>query len=679
LPSPVRGFTGRFGALTALDALDALLEPPDGSAPDAVIVVLSGTAGIGKTALAVHWAHRVADRFPDGQLYVNLRGFDGTGQAMNPAEVARQFLWALGVPAERVPAEPDAQLALYRSLLAGKRVLVLLDNARDTAQVRPLLPGSPVACTVVTSRNQLTPLVAADGACPIALDLPSAEEARALVERRLGADRVSAEPAAVEQIIAGCARLPLALSIATARARQSGFPLAVLAGELADTGRRLGALDAGDPATRVRAVFSWSYRALTPPAARLFRLLGLAAGPDISTAAAVSLADLPPPDAEALLAELVGASLLAEQAPGRYAFHDLLAAYASELAGGTDTEAERRLATSRLLDHYVFTAHAADRLLNPARDPIQLPLAGPAAGAAPQRLADDRAAMDWLTTEQPVLLAALRLAAGTGNDIRVWQLAWALDTYLLRRGHWHERAGAWHDAVAAAERLADPVAAAHALRDLARVSNQLGRHGEARGYLVRALDLFAEAGDQIGQAHTHRVLASLSEREGRPERALHHDQQALDLFRAAGHRQGQADALNSVGWDHSLVGAHAEALACCQQALVLHQDIGDRWGEATTWDSLGYAHHHLENHADAVACYERALVLVRELGDRYFEADTLTRLGDTHRAAGAGDAARVAWRRALAILTDLGHAAAGDVRTKLAGLDAASSRSGDPA
>ncbi|GIH20662.1 AfsR/SARP family transcriptional regulator [Rugosimonospora africana] len=672
LPPPVRGFTGR---LDAIGALDALLDPPDGSASTAVIAVLSGTAGIGKTALAVYWAHRVAERFPDGQLYVNLRGFDGTGHASNPAEVARQFLWALGVPAERVPAEPDAQLALYRSVLAGKRVLVVLDNARDTAQVRPLLPGSPAACTVVTSRNQLTPLVAADDAFPVTLDLLSAGEARALVERRIGYRRVSAEPAAVEQLVAGCARLPLALSIATAKAQLSDFSLAVLAAELTDAGQRLGTLDAGDPATRVRAVFSWSYHRLTPQAARLFRLLGLAAGPDISTAAAASLAGLPLPEARESLTELAQASLVTEQAPGRYAFHDLLAAYAAELAASTDPNEERQLATDRLLDHYVFTAHAADRLLNPARDPIQLPLSGPSAGTGAERLADDRAAMDWLTAEQPVLLAALRLAAGTGNDTQVWQLAWGLDTFLLRRGHWHERAEAWHDAVAAAERLSDPVAAAHALRDLARVSNQLGRHSDARGYLVRALGLFADAGDPIGQAHTHRVLASLSEREGRPDRALHHDQQALDLFRAAGHVQGQADALNSVGWDHSLLGDHAQALACCEQALVLHQETGDRWGEATTWDSLGHAHHHLDHHADAVDCYERALVLVRELGDRYFEADTLARLGDTHRAAGAPGAARVAWESALAILTDLGHAAAGDVRAKLAGLDSPASQS----
>jgi tetratricopeptide (TPR) repeat protein len=623
----------------------------------------------GKTALAVHWAHRVADRFPDGQLYVNLRGFDATGQTMSPAEAMQRFLGALGVPAERIPADPDAQAALYRSLLAGKRVLVVLDNARDTEQVRPLLPGSAAAFALVTSRNQLTPLVAADGAHPLTLDLLSTVEARGLLERRLGGSRVAAEPAAVEQVVASCARLPLALSIAAARAQQSGFPLTVLADDLADARRRLGALDAGDPATQVRAVFSWSYQALTRPAARLFRLLGLHPGPDTSAAAAASLAGVPLPTVRALLAELTRASLLSEQAPDRYTFHDLLATYAAELSRDTETDHEHRAAISRLLDHYTHTAHTADRLLNPARDPMPLPLAGPAPGARPEQAAGDREALDRLTVEHPVLLAALRLAADGGLDTHTWQLAWALNTFLHRRGHWHDRIRVWQAAVAAADRLADPAAAAHAHRHLAAADIRLSRYDEANTHLRRALYLFAEAGDQVGQAHTHRALASVRERQDRPRQALDHDQQALTLFRAAGHRQGQAEALNSIGWDYSLLGDHAQALICCRRALALHQQTGDRWGEATTWDSLGYARHHLAHHTEAVDCYQRALVLVRDLGDRYFEADTLTRLGDVYHSAGTVGAAHDAWQHALAILTDLGHPDADHVHTNLANLD----------
>jgi DNA-binding SARP family transcriptional activator len=665
LPLPVRGFTGRQGAL---DALDELLESGN-KASTVVISAISGTAGIGKTAFAVHWAHRVADRFPDGQLYVNLRGFDGSGQAMNPSTAVRRFLGALGVSAEQIPADIDAQAALYRSLLAGRGVLVILDNARDAEQVRPLLPGSPAALTLVTSRNQLTSLVAAEAAHPLTLDLMSVAEARALLERRLGRDRVAAEPAAVEQIIVRCARLPLALTIAAARAQQSGFPLTVLAGELTDVHRRLDALDAGDPATQVRAVFSWSYSALNPPAARLFRLLGLHPGPDISVAAAASLAGLPVPTLRLLLAELTRAGLLSEQVAGRYAFHDLLAVYAAELSRATEPDGERRAATIRLLDHYTHTAHTADRLLNPARDPIPLPLAEPAPGTSPEQPDGDRAALDWLAVEHPVLLAALRLATDTGLDSHAWQLVWTLDTFLHWRGHWHERANAWLTAVAAAGQLADPVAAAHAHRDLGRAYNRLRRHDETQIHLGRALELFTEADDRIGQAHTHRALASLCERQNEPRQALHHDEQALALFHAAGHRQGQADALNSVGWDHCLLGDYQQALTRCQQALALHRQTGDRWGEATSWDSLGYAHHHLAHHTEAADCYQHALALVHDLGDRYFEADTLTRLGETHRAASNTDAARDAWQRALAILTDLGHSDADRVRARLATLD----------
>lgn len=332
LPADLHGFAGRGAQLAHLDALagEAL------AAPTAVVIsAISGTAGVGKTALAVHWAHRVTDRFPDGQLYVNLRGFDPGGAPVSPAEALRGFLEALGVPAERIPAGTDERAAQYRSLLAGKRMLVLLDNARDAEQVRPLLPGTPLSMVVVTSRDQLTSLVTAHGARPLTLDLLSPEEGRQLLAHRLGAARVAAEPEPVERIVAACARLPLALAIAAARAQQTNFPLTTIAAELDDTHGRLDVLDVGEPNGQVRAVFSWSYATLTPGAAGLFRLLGLHLGPDISAAAAASLAGRPVPDTRRLCAELVRASLLAEPAPGRYAFHDLLRAYAAEQAHAT--------------------------------------------------------------------------------------------------------------------------------------------------------------------------------------------------------------------------------------------------------------------------------------------------------------------------------------------------------
>jgi tetratricopeptide (TPR) repeat protein len=386
-------------------------------------------------------------------------------------------------------------------------------------------------------------------------------------------------------------------------------------------------------------------------------------------AAAASLAGLPTTATRNLMAELIRAGLVSEQTEGRYALHDLLAVYAAELGRSTESGGERRTATVRLLDHYTHTAHAADRLLNPARDPIPLPLTEPAPGSRPQRPTGDREALDWLAAEYPVLLGVLRVAADAGLDSHAWQLSWSLDTVLHWRGHWQERTHAWLTAVAAADQLADPVAAAHAHRDLGRAYNQLRDAGGAQLHLGRALELFVQTGDRIGQAHTHRALASLSESRNELRQALHHDEQALALFEAAGHRVGLADALNSVGWDYCLLGDYAQALARCGQALALHRQIGDRWGAATSWDSLGYAHHHLGQHADAGDCYEQALTLVRELGDRYFEADTLNRLAQTHRAAGETDAARDAWRHALAILTDLDHTDAERVRAELDALD----------
>jgi len=515
LPADVSGFAGRAEHLARLDAL---LAGGAAEAPTAVVIsAVSGTAGVGKTALAVRWAHRVADRFPDGQLYVNLRGFDPGGQVMAPAAAVRGFLDAFEVPAERVPASLEAQLALFRSLLAGRRVLVVLDNARDAEQARPLLPGTSTALVVVTSRSQLTSLVAVDGAHPLTLDLLTADEARELLARRLGRERVAAEPAAVEQVIGCCARLPLALTIAAARAAQSGFPLTALACELVEASRRLDALDAGDAVSQVRAVFSWSYTALSPAAAGLFRLLGLHPGPDISAAAAGSLAAVPPAETRRLLAELARASLLTEHVPGRYGFHDLLRAYAADLTHTVDPGDQRRAGIGRVLDHYLHTAHTADRLLHPHRDPIPLALPPPGPGVTPEQPADYGQALDWLAAEHPVLLAAVGLAADAGLDTHCWQLAWALATFLDRRGHWHDLTTTWQAALTAAGRLHDPAAQADAHRLLASAHTRLGRYPDAHTHHTHALHLYTRTGDHTGQAGTHNNLAILWELQGRPE------------------------------------------------------------------------------------------------------------------------------------------------------------------
>ncbi|WP_203909239.1 tetratricopeptide repeat protein [Rhizocola hellebori] len=668
-PSGDAIMTPRQRPLAAVDLAGRVGEPAtlNGRAKAVGTVAISaigGTAGVGKTALAVYWAHRVADRFPDGQLYMDLRGFGPDGQVVAPAEAVRRFLDALDVPPEKIPADVDARAALYRSMLAGRRMLVVVDNARDSAQVRPLLPATAGCLVVVTSRNQLTGLVAADGAQLVDLDLLSVGEARELLARRLGTDRVAAEPAAVAEIIARCARLPIALALVAARAAaRPRVALQVLADELADARQRWLTLTGDDPHTDMRAVFSWSYQALTRPAARLFRLLGLHSGPDITTPAAGSLTGLAPDDVRPLLAELTTASLLAEHRPGRYILHDLLYGYATHLAETVDTDQQRHAATGRILDHYLNTASVADRLLAPTRD--QLQLAPPRAGVTPEQVGDPAQALEWFTAEHRVLLATVDLAAATGFDTHTCQLAWFLHVFLYRRGHWQDLLAAAQTAIAAAQRLADPTILIRTRRRLAGAYTRLGRLDDAYNELRQALDLATGTGDQAQQAHTHHSLATLWERRAQPAQALHHARQALQLYQTADHQTGQADALNSVGWYYTQLGEHQQALTYCQQALTLFEQFGDQFGQAGTWDSIGHAHHHLGQHVQALTCYQKALTLFQDLGDRYNEATILTHFGDTHHATGNSHAAYEAWQQALTILDDLDHPNAAQVRAKL--------------
>ncbi|MGQ0776986.1 MAG: ATP-binding protein [Pseudonocardiales bacterium] len=650
-----------------LAQLDAILNTGDQQPTTVIISALTGTAGVGKTALAVHWAHRVAQRFPDGQLYVNLRGFDPTGSVMTPAEAVRGFLDAFAVPPQRIPVSLEAQTALYRSLLAGRRVLVVLDNARDAEQVRPLLPGSPGCLVVVTSRHQMSGLVTAEGAYPLTVDLLTVDEAQQLLARRLGAGRVAAEPDAVDEIITRCARLPLALAIVAARAAyHPRVPLEMLAGELRDSQRRLDVFASEDVTTDARAAFSWSYHSLGGDAAGVFRLLGLQPGPDIAVPAAASLAGVPPGRVRPLLAELAHAHLIFENVPNRFAFHDLLRAYAAELAQALDPAAERRAALHRVLDHYAHTAQAAALLLDPHRDSITLAPVQP--GVMPEELDNYKHALNWFTVEHLTLLASVDQAVRDGFDTHAWWLTWTLTDFFDLRGHWHDLVATQNAAVGAARRLSDRAGQAHAHRGLARAYTRLGRYDDAHVHFRYAQNLYGELGDCAGQGYVHLNLGYVRARQGRHDEALHHAQQALDLHRAAGNEDGQAGALNALGWYHAQLGDHRHALTCCRQALALLRKLGDSHREAGTWDSLGYIHHHLGDYPEASACYQHSLDLVRDRSDRYGEAATTTRLGDTHHATGDYDSARTAWQHALDILDALGHPDAGQVRAKLAKL-----------
>jgi DNA-binding SARP family transcriptional activator/Flp pilus assembly protein TadD len=660
LPPATTVFTGRREQLRQLDKL----LPADGDAVTVVAVV--GAAGVGKTSLAVRWARQVADRFPDGQLFVNLRGFDSTGSVMGGGEAVRSFLDALQVPPQQLPTSFEAQVGLFRSLLAGRRMLIVLDNARDAAQVRPLLAGAPGCLVLVTSRDELGGLVTADGAIPLRLDLLGAEEAAGLLARRLGADRVAAEPEALAEIVRRCGGLPLALAIVAGRAAtRPEFGLAALVDELREASTGLDLFAGGDPATDLRAVLSWSYRALDPATAKLFRLLAVHPGPEISTLAAAGLARVPAARARSLLANLTRAHLLTEPVPGRFAFHDLLRTYARELVDTVDSNEDRRTATHRMLDHYLHSAHAAATVSDPQRNPIAIDRL--VDGVTPQRIESRDDANRWFARERRVLLGCVPLAAGAGFDRHAWQLTWCLAGYLEWHGHWRNLATVAQVALTAAVRLDDRPAQARIHSNLGVTLTWLGRYDEADPHCRQAIQLYEVVGDQLGEARARFNFAWLLTTRGEPEAARSHDQRSLELFRAAGHRTGEARGLNALAWSSALSGEYRRALGDGERALGLLHELGDRFGEGSALHTIGYAHHHLGEHERAVDCYQRALARFREVGDRYHEADTLTLLGDARQALGEPAEARTAWKAALTILRELGHANAERVQSRLAG------------
>ena len=508
----------------------------------------------------------------------------------------------------------DAREALYRSLLADRRMLIVLDNARDAPQVRPLLPGAAACLVIVTSRSSLAGLAAAEGAHLLGLDVLGETEARELLCRRLGRGRVAAEPDAVDQIAGLCAGLPLALAVAAARAHaRPRFSLAALAAELSNMTNRLDALDAGDAAVSVRAVFSWSYQQLSPETACMFRLLGLHPGPDITVPAAASLTATLLPAAGQALRELTAASLLTEHLPGRYAFHDLLRAYAAEPGRGRRQRETRQAAIGRMLDHYLHTAYAAALLLKPSREPLIL--TPPGSGVTPEHLSDHQRALDWFEAEHKVLLAALATAARARFDAYGWQLSSAMADFLDRRGYWHDSAAIQRTALAATRRLGDTAGQAMVGRGLGSAYAYLSDYDQARAHMTDSLGLYQKLGDLDGQARVHQSLAWAAGRSGRHRDALGHAGQALDLFQATGNRGGQAAALNALGYGHAMLGQLQRARRFCRQALSLNQEVGlHRGEEAHAWDSLGYVEHQLGHHREAAHCYQSALSLFREFG-----------------------------------------------------------------
>src|SRR5450755_251369 len=651
LPGGVADFVGRAAELAALTGM---LDQVAGVGKAVVISLIGGTAGVGKTALAVRWGHQVADRFPDGQLFVDLPGYD-PGQPMLAADALEGLLRALGVAADDVPAGADARAAVYRSLLAGRRVLVVLDNVGDVEQARLLLPGAPACMTVVTSRDSLAGLVARDGARRLDLDLLSLGDAALLLGPLIGG-RVDAEPAAAAALAAACSRLPLALRVAAElAAAQPSASLADLVSELADHHRRLDLLDAGgDPRAAVRAVFSWSYRHLGDDAARAFRLLGLHSAADLDPYAAAALTGTPLARAGRLLGQLARAHLIQPTGPGRYGMHDLLRAYARELAAAHDGERLGRAALTRLLDYYLDAAAAAVNTLFPGQQHRRPGI--PAVSATPA-LTDPAAARAWLDTERAGLAAAARRAAGNGWPGHATRLAAILRDYLDTGCHYTAAMTIHTCACQAARQAGDRAAEATALTNLAGVHLRQGGHQEAAGLLQQALAHCRETGHRAGEVHALNSLGFARLRQGRFQQAIAVSREALSICRETHDPGGEAFALSNLGDAALRQGRYDEAARDLRHALALFRDLGAGAAEAWCLATLGDLYVRQDRHQQAGSYRRRAMILFREAGHPSRAAEALNGFGEALLATGRPDQARVQHAAALDLACQTGDQA----------------------
>lgn len=646
LPPAPASFVGRvreLGVVTEFRTTTA--------AQSLAITVLTGAGGVGKTWLALQWAYQHMDQFPDGQLFADLRGFTPAERPTPVEALVRGLLDSLGVSGDSMPASLDAQVGRYRSLVAGKRMLIILDNARDTAQVTPLLPGSPTCTVLITSRDRLTGLTTGYGARSVAVDLMSACEALALLSTRLGQERAQAEPDAVAEIARHCNRYPLALSVAAGRANaHPDFPLAVVADDLRDGTRRLRVLDDGESAASVAVALSCSYDILPAEQARTFGLLAIAPGVDISLAATAALTGVPPDAAETTLRALERVSLVQQDRPGRWRMHDLTRLFATERAVDDLSDAERDLALRRLTDFYLRTA--CDASLDPLQraNPIDIDHLVPT--GRPQPLPDNAAALAWLEAEHSNLLAVQQTAMQRGWHATAWQLAWALRGFHMFRGHITAHIAVSRTALAAATQANDMRGQAMAHQYLGWAHTQLDHGTAALHHLNTALALARTCGDRAREADVHMCLSIVWEEAGENIQALNHAMRHLELRRSVRDETGEADALNSLGWHATLLGEYESARVWLETALELQRRHHNVRGEAETLDSLGYLAHSVGELAEAVDCYQDALAIYRGTGNSRQEAHTLEHLGATYAQLGKVDLARAAWHHALELFDE---------------------------
>ena len=622
------------------------------------------SAGIGKTALAVHFGHRVAAAFPDGQLYVNLRGFDPDQPPLAARDVLSRFLRALGADPSQMPQDLDELASVYRSLLSDKRMLVVLDNAAAAEQIRPLLPGTAGCLALVTSRNRLSGLVARDGAQCLTLDVLPPAEAVALLAQIIGSERVAAEPGAEGTLARLCGWLPLALRITADRAAaHRHLKLTNLVDELALERDRLDALSADEAVTQIRAVFSWSYRVLPPESARAFRLLSLHAGQDISTPAAAALINATIPQTRQLLATLTRGHLLEETGRDRYQFHDLVRVYAAECAQLSEPESQRASAIGRLLTWYLHTADAFSRTFFP--DIPHVPLNPPEHPCSPLVFTTYRQAADWAQAESVNLLSIARQATAISDDVTAWKLA---TTLLAVFGHYHRVADllpALRLALDATQRLGDRAAEARILNNLGEVYAQAGLPSQTAEFCQRALAIWDESGDPWGQwAAWHTQGISFLELD-QFDKALNCFQQALTAARQASNPRSEGLSLTALGIVYGHFESYDAAIDLHWKALHTLRGTGNRWQQAWALENLAEAHRAQGRISDAVDLYQQAQVIFHEMGDRWWEAKILAELGQAQRAGGNPDAARRSWRQALGIFEDFGDGCVDQIRAQL--------------
>jgi tetratricopeptide (TPR) repeat protein/DNA-binding XRE family transcriptional regulator len=654
LPGLVRHFVGREGELAALDALAD--QAADHAPRPLVISAISGTAGVGKTALALQWAHQAAGRFPDGQLYVNLRGY-GPGAPMTAGEALAGFLRALGVPGPDVPPRTGQRAARFRGLLSGRRVLIILDNARTAEQVRPLLPADPACVTLVTSRDMLAGLVARDGAQRLELgQLPMADAVGLL--RTLIGGRVDADVGAAAELAAQCSGLPLALRVAAEiAALHPGRPLADLASVLADQQQRLDMLDAGgDEDTAVRAVFSWSYKHLEAGAAQAFRLASLHPGPDLDPCAAAALLGITAMRAGRLLDVLARGHLIQPTRPGRYAMHDLLRGYARELAVSHDGGHERHRALTRLFDYYLHTAATAMAVLRPA-EPMTLAAVGriqAQAAIVPAPIGSPAAALTWLDAERPCLLSAAQYMADNGWPGHASRMADVLLWYLDGRGHYPEAETLHGHGRRAARKIADSAAEARALLGLGVVAIRQGRYQDATSQYHQALKLFRQVGDTRGAARAACGLGIIHRLRGRYPQAVRRLQQALNLYRTQADTAGLVLPLGNLGIVALRQGRYSQAAGHLQQAVNLARQAGNLDQMAEMLSELGAVAVHQGQPRRAASLHRRARGVFRKTGNRTGEAQALNGLGEALLAMGRPGDARAEFAGALDVASRIG-------------------------